>query len=73
MQELIDEAMQESVMGEPELLLLFGSSVVLQGYPPWQLRLTEIFHVTDGGGSVEYQVWLRGLHKFAKAQMRFGR
>lgn len=40
--ELIDAELSESVMGEPDLLMLFGDSVVLQGYPPWQVRLTEI-------------------------------
>ena len=40
--ELIDAEISESVMEEPDLLLLFGESVVLQGYPPWQVRLTEI-------------------------------
>lgn len=40
--ELIDAEISESVMGEPDLLMLFGDSVVLKGYPPWQIRLTEI-------------------------------
>lgn len=40
--ELIDAELSESVMGEPDLLILFGDSVVLDGYPPWQMRLTEI-------------------------------
>lgn len=40
--ELIDAELTESVMGEPDLLLLFSDSVTLQGYPPWQVRLTEI-------------------------------
>ena len=40
--ELIDAEITESVMEEPDLLMLFGDSVVLQGYPPWQIRLTEI-------------------------------
>jgi len=70
--DLIDSEINESVMGEPELLLLYGPNVKLQGYPPWQLRLTEIFHVPDNVG-VEYQVFLRALYSFAKAQMRFGR
>ena len=70
--ELIDAEISDSVMGEPDLLLLFTPVVKLDGYPPWQLRLTEIFHVPDNTG-VEYLVWLKGLHKFAKAQMRFGR
>ncbi|MCJ1370152.1 hypothetical protein MMC20_001364 [Loxospora ochrophaea] len=70
--DLIDVEISESVMSEPNLLLLFGPQVELRGYPPWQLRLTEIFHVQDNAG-VEYQVFLRGLHRFAKAQMRYGR
>lgn len=70
--DLIDAEITESVMGEPDLLVLFGPNVGLQGYPPWQVRLTEIFHVQDNGG-VGYQVFLRALHRYAKAQMRFGR
>ncbi len=70
--DLIDAEITESVMGEPELLILFGPDLELQGYPPWQVRLTEIFHVQDSNG-VGYQVFLRALHSYAKAQMRFGR
>lgn len=70
--DLIDAEILESVMGEPDLLILFSPNVQLQGYPPWQLRLTEIFHVADNSG-VGYQVFLRALHSYAKAQMRFGR
>ncbi|KAB2577795.1 Di-trans-poly-cis-decaprenylcistransferase-like protein [Lasiodiplodia theobromae] len=70
--ELIDAEITESVMGEPDLLILFGPRVELKGYPPWQVRLTEIYHTPDTS-SVSYQTFLRGLHKFAKAQMRFGR
>lgn len=70
--DLVDAEITESVMGEPDLLVLFGPNVELQGYPPWQVRLTEIFHVQDNTG-VGYQVFLRALHSFAKAQMRFGR
>lgn len=70
--DLIDAEVSESVMGEPDLLVVFGPHVRLQGYPPWQIRLTEIFHVQDSGG-VGYQVFLRALHRFAKVEMRFGR
>jgi len=71
--ELIDAEISESVMGEPDLLLVFGPKVVLEGYPPWQVRLTEIFCVKDNLEGVGYQVFLRALCNFAKAQMRFGR
>jgi len=70
--ELVDAEISEGVMGEPDLLVLFSPSIELSGYPPWQLRLTEIFHVQDNHG-VGYQVFLRALYNFANAQMRFGR
>lgn len=70
--DLIDAEITESVMGEPDLLVLFGPSIELAGYPPWQLRLTEIFHVQDNHG-VGYQVFLRALYNYANAQMRLGR
>ncbi|KAL1880184.1 hypothetical protein VTK73DRAFT_6215 [Phialemonium thermophilum] len=70
--DLVDAELSESVMGEPDLLILFGPHVELSGYPPWQIRLTEIFHVTDNQG-VGYQVFYRALCNFAKAQMRLGR
>jgi len=40
--ELIDAEISESVMEEPDMVMLFNDSVVLQGYPPWQIRLSEI-------------------------------
>jgi len=70
--ELIDAEVKENCMGEPDLLLLFSSSITLKGYPPWQLRLTEIYNVTDNEG-VGYQVFLRALYCFARTEMRFGR
>lgn len=70
--ELVDAELTESIMGEPDLLILFGPHVELSGYPPWQIRLTEIFHVPDNQG-VGYQVFYRGLCKFSHAQMRLGR
>ncbi|MCJ1362143.1 hypothetical protein MMC16_001245 [Acarospora aff. strigata] len=70
--DLVDAEVSESIMGEPDLLLLFAPHVRLRGYPPWQLRLTEIFHVRDSAG-LGYQVFLRALHRFAKVEMRFGR
>ena len=70
--ELVDAELSESVMGEPDLLVLFSPTAELSGYPPWQIRLTEIFHVQDNHG-VGYQVFLRALYNYANAQMRFGR
>lgn len=70
--DLIDAELCEGIMPEPELLILFGPHVLLSGYPPWHIRLTEIFHLPDNQG-VEYQVFIRGLKNFAGAQMRRGK
>ncbi|ORY19417.1 di-trans,poly-cis-decaprenylcistransferas-like protein [Clohesyomyces aquaticus] len=70
--DLIDAELREAVSEEPDLLILFSPTVVLKGYPPWQLRLTEIFHLPDNKG-VNYQVFVRALHNFARAEMRLGR
>lgn len=65
---------------EPDLLVIFGPTVKLDGYPPWQVRLTEIFctgdkssSISGGGEAVEYQGFLKGLWRFARTEMRFGR
>lgn len=71
-QNLIDIEMKESVMEESELLIIFGPFVEFQGYPPWHLHKTEVFHVPDNEG-VGYQVFYSGLCTFAEAQMRWGR
>jgi dehydrodolichyl diphosphate syntase complex subunit NUS1 len=39
---LIDAELCDAVSTEPDLLILFSPTVTLKGYPPWQLRLTEI-------------------------------
>ncbi|KAK2759023.1 hypothetical protein FQN54_003122 [Arachnomyces sp. PD_36] len=65
---------------EPDLLVIFGPTVKLDGYPPWQVRLTEIFctgdkssSISGGGEAVEYQGFLKALWRFARTEMRFGR
>lgn len=40
--DLIDAQLSDHVSSEPDLLVLFSPTVQLKGYPPWQLRLTEI-------------------------------
>ncbi|KAF2634659.1 Undecaprenyl diphosphate synthase [Massarina eburnea CBS 473.64] len=39
---LINVELHDNVSPDPDLLILFSPTVVLKGYPPWQLRLTEI-------------------------------
>ncbi|KAA8644880.1 ditrans,polycis-polyprenyl diphosphate synthase [Aspergillus tanneri] len=69
-----------SLKPEPDLLLVFGPFLKLDGYPPWHIRLTEMFctgsktsNVNGYGEPVEYQGFCRGLWHYAGAQMRFGR
>ncbi|KAL4923767.1 ditrans,polycis-polyprenyl diphosphate synthase [Aspergillus undulatus] len=69
-----------AVKPEPDLLLVFGPSLRLNGYPPWHIRLTEMYCTgvnNDGvagySDNVEYQGFLRGLWHYSGAQMRFGR
>lgn len=71
-EELINAELQESVMPESDLLIIFGPYVEFDGYPPWHLHLTEIHHEPDNDG-VGYQVFYKGLCKFAQAQFRWGR
>ncbi|KOS22012.1 putative undecaprenyl pyrophosphate synthase [Escovopsis weberi] len=70
--ELVDAELSEGIMPEPELLILFGPHVELSGYPPWQIRLTEIFALQDNE-SFGYQVFLKALRNYARAEFRRGR
>ncbi|ETI26226.1 hypothetical protein G647_03003 [Cladophialophora carrionii CBS 160.54] len=72
---------KEVEAGEPDLVIVFGPTVKLDGYPPWQIRLSEIYCVGDSGGDVsgsgstrvEYQAFLRALWRYAGAKFNFGR
>lgn len=70
--ELVDNELSEGIMSEPDLLILFGPNVQLSGYPPWQIRLTEIFCLKDNE-AFGYQVFVKALRNFANAQMRKGK
>ncbi|RDA91505.1 hypothetical protein CP533_4562 [Ophiocordyceps camponoti-saundersi (nom. inval.)] len=70
--ELVDAELSEGIMPEPDLLIMFGPYPELASYPPWQIRLTEIFCLRDND-SFGYYVFLKALQKYAKAQMRLGR
>jgi len=57
---------------DPELLLKFDATQVSSGYPPWQLRLTEI-HEMGRLSEVKCEDFIRSMRQFAKCQQRFGR
>ncbi|KAI1382144.1 Undecaprenyl diphosphate synthase [Hypoxylon crocopeplum] len=70
--DVIDNELSEAVMLEPDLLISFEPYVDLQGYPPWPIRLTEIYCAPDNEG-VGYQVFLRGLRKYTEATFKLGK
>lgn len=70
--DLIQTELVEGIFPEPDLLIVFSPSIQLAGYPPWHLRLTEIFCLQDNEG-VGYQVFVSALRNFAKAEFRKGK
>ncbi|KAI2629776.1 Undecaprenyl diphosphate synthase [Hypoxylon sp. NC1633] len=70
--DVLDNELSEAVMPEPDLLISFQPYVDLQGYPPWPIRLTEIYCTPDNEG-VRYQVFLQGLRKYTEATFKLGK
>ncbi|KAF9984830.1 hypothetical protein BGZ65_012518 [Modicella reniformis] len=58
---------------EPELLIVFKDELDLSSYPPWHIRLTEIFHHPDQAVIPQYTMFLQALHRYAKCEQRFGK
>lgn len=71
-QDLVDKELQQLVGQEPDLLLYFGPNLDLQGFPPWQLRLTELFWEHDND-DVSYTVFIRGLKKYSACKINVGK
>ncbi|SCU92791.1 LANO_0E02124g1_1 [Lachancea nothofagi CBS 11611] len=69
---LIDSELTQLVGHEPDLLLYFGPSLDLQGFPPWHIRLTEFYWERDND-QVTYSVFIRGLKKYASCKMNVGK
>ncbi|KAJ8129920.1 hypothetical protein O1611_g3710 [Lasiodiplodia mahajangana] len=70
--DVIDNELSEAVMQEPDLLVSFEPYVDLQGYPPWAIRLTEIYCAPDNQG-VGYQLFLQALRKYSQATFKLGK
>lgn len=56
---------------DPELLISFGLPLCLHGFPPWQLRLTEILSIPTHK-RVPKKVFLDCLIRFSKISQRVG-
>lgn len=71
--DVIDRQLKERIGSEPDLLVLFSSDIDLQGYPPWHVRVTEIYCSPSNNGNVSYLVFLKALRTFATAKFKLGR
>lgn len=69
---LVNQELTQLVGPEPDLLLYFGPTLDLQGFPPWHIRLTELYWETDND-QVSYYVFIRGLKQYADCKMNVGK
>lgn len=70
--DLLHSILSKLVCVEPDLLIFFGPTLDLQGFPPWHIRLTEFFWEQDNN-KVSYSVFLRGLKHYADCKMNLGK
>ncbi|KDE03394.1 hypothetical protein MVLG_06111 [Microbotryum lychnidis-dioicae p1A1 Lamole] len=74
----IEEAIEAGSFSEPDLLLVLGGPYLrLRGFPPWQLRLTEMYHHPSPAWlpppSLDWPILRRALDVYGGAEMRLGR
>lgn len=69
--DLINEELIELVGVEPDLVVCFSPILDLQDYPPWHIRLSEIYWEPDNT-SVNYAVFIRALQKFSNCKINVG-
>ncbi|KAF9908315.1 hypothetical protein EC991_009959 [Linnemannia zychae] len=60
-------------LSEPELLIILKDDLDLSSFPPWHIRLTEIYHHPDQAVIPVYTMFLQALHRYAKCEQRFGK
>jgi dehydrodolichyl diphosphate syntase complex subunit NUS1 len=68
----LDHELKQLIGEEPDLIILFQPYLDLQGYPPWHIRLTEMYWEPDND-SVSYVVFLRALQKYSTCKVNIGR
>ncbi|KAK6463081.1 Decaprenyl diphosphate synthase-like protein [Scheffersomyces coipomensis] len=70
--DLIDEELIELVGPEPDLLIYFGPNLDLQDFPPWHIRLTEIYWEPENY-DVNYSILIRALQKYSNCVTNVGK
>lgn len=56
---------------DPELLISFGTPLCLYGFPPWQLRLTEIFSIPTHR-KLPRKIFIDCLRSYSRTSQRVG-
>ncbi|KAK4704927.1 hypothetical protein P7C70_g1293, partial [Phenoliferia sp. Uapishka_3] len=74
----LPEGAVEEEIEEPDLLLVLGGPYLrLHGFPPWQVRLTEMYHHPSPSWlpppHLNYSIFRRALDLYGLAEMRVGR
>lgn len=68
----LDHELKQLIGDEPDLIILFQPYLDLQGYPPWHIRLSEMYWEPDNE-TVSYIVFLRALQKYSTCKVNVGR
>lgn len=56
----------------PDMLIMFGPTPCAYGFPPWQIRLTEFFHLQTHHDLRAFE-FVTAVEKFTKCDRRFGK
>lgn len=67
----VNAELTQNEFEEPDLLYVFGRRLDLDGFPPWQIRLSEIFNL-EHIDEVSYPLFLRGLENYAGCKINLG-
>lgn len=70
--DFIDKELKELVGQEPDLIVAYQPSLDLNGFPPWHIRLSEMYWEPDNE-RVSYAVFLRALQKYSTSKVNVGR
>ena len=63
----VDQELQQLVGKEPDLVIMFQPFLNLQGYPPWQIRLSELYWEPDND-SIGYAVFFESFTEILDLQ-----
>ncbi|GAA6005274.1 hypothetical protein JCM11491_002642 [Sporobolomyces phaffii] len=76
--EKVAQVIDSFPLPEPDLVFVFGGSYLrLSGFPPWQIRLSEMYHYASPiwlpAPELRYEILRSALDVYGRAEMRLGR